>query len=184
MYLQLADNGNPQSVRPPSIMENFIWVPGQNGTDGVWVREDQLDDVSDQEFEFIMSQQPEFMGGLFSGLKQRVQNWRERRKERKEAKNQAKIAKWEAKETRFKSGEPGAGERIFNKLTGTVGKIFGGGGGEPAPPPGAQQRAMDFPVVTGQGSVGVNQFADPKNLLLIGGLIAGTILVVSLVRKK
>lgn len=130
MYLELAENGNDylqendemyldengNVVEGEETLSPYIFVPGQQGQQGVYVREDYFDDLPDAEWEQLMtyleSNQPGM--SLFGfGAK-----GRERRLERRERRHERKIEKL------------GAGGGIQGFMKG-IGGIFGGGGAAP-----------------------------------------------------
>lgn len=174
MYLQLADGSI--TTPPANFQEFYIWVPASDGSGGVWLREDQLDHLSDAELYMILQQQPTMSG---------IKDWFNRIRARKDARNEAKVNKINAKADRISRGEPSGFERVIGKVTDAASNIFGGGAQTTTmqPQPGMQQR-LQLPVVTGGANVGVNQFADPKNLLIIAGLGIGAIVLVKALSNK
>lgn len=117
MFLELAEE--PCLAQQP-VDSPYIFIPGMPGEEGVYVREDYFDDLSDVEFEETMA----YLEGVQQGMGlfgKFFQKLRDRRIARKEKRQIRKLEKIEAK------GAAGTG------IAGFVRNITGmfGGGGEP-----------------------------------------------------
>jgi len=156
MYLELAENDNDylqqndelyldqdgQLVEGEETLSAYIFVPGQQGEEGVYVREDYFDDLPDDDWDRLMiyleANQPGMsLFGLGAKGRARRQERRARRQERK----------LERIETR---GAAGGG------LGGFLGGIFGKrGNGAPEGPPLriGQERKPVWPWVLGGAAV-------------------------------
>jgi len=196
MKLELAEGNDYLSEE---IEDNYTFVPGANGDQGLWVRDDEFDHLSNEEFEDTMNVLEECAPGMGAGLSGRG---RDRRKARREAKRRrreerrklkaekkkSKIAIRLAKSEAIKSGkfESGAGG-ILKGVTGIASQIFGGGRNG-----GAEVMAPEYDSGT-MAPGGVPAVKPPKEevpffknpLVLIGGaVVIGGILFFATRKKK
>lgn len=156
MYLQLADG-----TKTPNILDYMLQVEDQNGNT-IWVREDVLDNLTDEELYDIIASQPHLnqMSGIFDGVRNVFANMKERKDARLDAKNAVKYAKADAITS-------GTYVSPLDKITGTIGGILA---------PNQQQQPMQtrdfqFPMVTGE--VGVNKWY--QNPLTLGAITLGAL---------
>lgn len=146
MYLELAENGtnyltqndelyldqNGELVEGEEEVSPYIFVPGQQGEEGVYIREDYFDDLSDHDWERLMmyleANQP---GMSLFGLGKKG---RARRAERRERKQERKVQRIEARSGgRALVAQAGGGlAGLGQGLSGILGSIFGGKGEEQA----------------------------------------------------
>lgn len=172
MYLQLAESGRTRvhgykrkshTVKGHwrALNDNgeetnpYIFIPDFTGTSkGYFIREDLLDDLTDDEFIRFMQQvepyQPSEKGlsGFFSNIKDKLKARRERKEEKKEIRVEKKAAKVDRKfarneliRARATAKAEGRGDDVFGSILDTVKNvasgIFGGGaetpGTQPAP---------------------------------------------------
>jgi len=144
MYLELAENGNDylqnnddlyldengDLLEGEETLSPYIFVPGQPGEEGVYIREDYFDDLPDNDWERLMmyleANQP---GMSLFGLGKKA---RARRAERKDRKLERKLQKIGARgEKRAVVARAGGGLAGLGRgLQGVIGGIFGGGAGE------------------------------------------------------
>jgi len=180
MYLQLAE-GNNLSQNDLYLQENgmylqeegsdssYLYIPGELGQEGVYVREDYFDDLPFDEWnevmDFVEESGPELS---FFGAKARA-----RRAARREARNQRKMQRIAAR------GAAGTG--IAGAFKG-IGRAIGGVMGRPAP-------AMPADILPA-GHPGVRQVPTPpmKTMMqkampwvLVGG---GALLLMGLMRRR
>lgn len=147
MTLQLAENGftvgRRKRKRTGFLPEEspYIYVPGDNGEQGVWVREDMFDHLPEDQWNALMAEcearQPDL--GLF-GLTKKS---RERIKARKDERNERKLAKIAAKGAARATARGGGENPIMGGLKSiikTAGQSLApaiggvvGGGAEQAP---------------------------------------------------
>jgi len=141
MHLELAENGdylqdndelyldqNGELVEGEEDVSPYVFVPGQNGEEGVYVREDYFDDLPDGEWErlmmFLEANQP---GLSLFGLGKKG---RARRAERRERRGERKLMKISTR-AEGRAGVAAAGGGIggfIGKVGGAVGNILGRGG--------------------------------------------------------
>ena len=192
MYLELADHGEPHNgpaylganTPPSELLEYMLQIPTDNGG-SIWVREDQLDGLTDEELYMILEQQPHL-----SGIRDMFGRMKERRAGRKAERQAGRI---EGKEQRFAFREQKRGTRagrkggsLIERLTTGVTKVVGGM--QPSPPqymePGSA--ADYFPQVTGGASIGVAKWWQNPAVLGLGGLIVigGIVYFVTKDKKK
>jgi len=138
MFLELAENANDylqqndelyldqngELVEGEETLSPYVFVPGQQGDEGVYVREDYFDDLPDEDWDRLMiyleANQPGMsLFGLGAKGRARRQERRARRQERKVEKIGARA--------RGRAGVARAG----GGLGGILGGIFGGGAGAP-----------------------------------------------------
>jgi len=166
MYLELAENGtdnlyldegenelyldeNGQLVEGEEEVSPYIFVPGQQGQKGVYVREDYFDDLPDQDWERLFieleAQQP---GLSLFGLGKKG---RARRAERRDRRSERKLQKIETRASgRAGVARAGGGLAGFGQgLSGLASSIFGGGGGGELPPGAPPPEKSVLPWVIG-----------------------------------
>lgn len=162
MYLALADNSPAYlgaNTPPAKLLEYMVQVPTEDGG-VIWVREDMLDELSDQELYMLLQQQPHL-----SGIKDMFGRMRARKQDRK--------AERGIKRTERKAGR----RKFFSGIVDKVGGIIGGVTGRDE----MQTRGDFFPQITGGASVGV---AKPWQNPLVIGLGLTLIVVAGVVMAK
>jgi len=158
MYLQLAES----SVKT-KIAEFYIPYPDKQGNP-VLIREDFMDDLSDQDYEDYMDMLEG--AGVQMGGKRRDER-KKRREERKQAKTQKKEAKTAIKTAKagaITAGTwQGAGSKLLTGIESIAGNIFGG--------------ADDASKISGSVDFGTPEEKKPPYLLYGVGavLILGTV---------
>jgi hypothetical protein len=123
-YLKLAENGQSNNTVPV-----YFFVPGTDGTDGVYIREDSVDNLSPhlwgQFMDEIAPYQPEnYLGENF--LRENYLSSKATREARKEARVQKKESKNEARVARADAKAAGGGGGTFDKILGGLGSVAGG----------------------------------------------------------
>jgi len=170
--LQLAENGGRsyggeqfyQSLAD-SPKDLYLFVPNDpSGSDGVWVREDYFDNLPADQWQKVMitldPYQPKPVNGIFSNIKANIQERRDRRDLRRDARTERVVS----------------GQTFGQRLVDTVGGIFGkdqqtapvdqrtgiefGYTDQPAPKPLWQN---PFVIVGGLGLLGLGVYALAKN---------------------
>jgi len=172
MELELADNGEQFALADVSTMLDYmVQIPTEDG-DTIWVREDQLDDLTDEELYMLLQQQPHM-----SGLRDRFAKMRARREARKEK----RFSRREGKRMTRQERKGGTFlERIGRATEGVVGRFKGDPGGEFVP----GDRGMMFPQITGGASIGVAKWWQNPMVIGIGALIIiGGVIVLSKKKK-
>lgn len=169
-HLQLADNGNRQPSNN-DILEYMLQIPNDQGG-YTWVREDQLDDVTDEAFDMVLRMQPHLSDGHLA------KGGRERRRARRAAR---KREKFEARQSKQEFRRERKGGTFLERITGAAGEIVGRFKGEPGGYPDQTKGGM-FPQVTGGLNIGVAKWW--QNPLVIGGLVIGGGLVIYAITKK
>lgn len=166
MYLQLADQGTPAYLgEPVNPLEYMVQIPAQNGG-FVWVREDLLDDLSDQELYEILQAQPHLNGmlGLFQKMKARKD---ERKSERGIKREAGKTSRFDRREGKRQTRMDRKGGGFMERLTGSVKQVVGALPGQGQE---YDERSM-FPQITGGAEIGVAKWW--QNPLVIGGIVVG-----------
>lgn len=173
MYLQLAENSVPSIVT-----NNYTFVPGVNGAKGVWVKDDNFDNLSPAEFNRVMDMLEPFQP--MSEMSTR------RRKEKKDLKTEKRKAKLERRRARtelvkakaegVRSGTftpGGAVSDIIGNVSDVASKILnkgGAGGGEVERTP-DENTGEDTPFYK-------------KPIVLIGGAVALGLVIFLATRKR
>ena len=139
MFLELAESNieaatyyNPYEPRQSYLSEEgddpYVFIPGMPGEEGVYVREDYFDNLTEDEFDRTMAYLDGVQQGM-SGIGNFFRKMKARRTERKEKKkdkkHQRKLDKIAAR------GEAGTG---IGGLFKGIGRLFGGGQEVIAPP--------------------------------------------------
>lgn len=181
----------PQGEGEVEIMDYYLYIPADDGGEGAYVREDQLDHLPDHIFNAIVDNQP-FMSGLFGTKKSRMAR-RNRRKANKakrkgfrSRKKEARTSRVETRAARAAAGEPTGLERVIGGVGKVVGQITGRGGQDFAPEPyyqDPQQKGL-----TWQGGFGATQkpWYNEPGVMIGGGLVLLTIIggIIYFTRKK
>jgi len=180
MYLELAeghdylDQNDSLYLDEAGMVEDadspYIYVPGEYGEKGVYVREDYFDDLPNYEWdklmdELEMKQQGMGLFGLGKKGRARRKTRRDERAARKESRIAARSAGKTERITARQAGRVGQatakfggtgvpGEGTGQQILSTVGGWFGGGQGgapqeyyAPAPPPSRMKAAMPIVLV-------------------------------------
>lgn len=167
MYLELSENGNDYLqnndelyldqngalVEGEEEVSPYIFVPGQPGEEGVYIREDYFDDLADNDWERLMmyleANQP---GMSLFGLGKKA---RARRAERKDRRLERKLQKIGARgEKRAVVARAGGGlAGLGQGLQGVIGGIFGGGQQAPAGEITTRPRRNWLPWIIGGGVI-------------------------------
>lgn len=187
MMLQLAEN---TPTVDPIIDQNYTYVPGVDGSPGVWVRDDEFDDLPEREWSALMDYLAPYQPGgdqmsegstqlaLFGFGKKAKARRAEKHKAkiaRKDAKTQMLLAKAQGiKQGTFQPGSAIGG--VFSKITDVASSIFGGGGsGQEAEMPGGGMP----PSPTERKPIYTNP------IFLVGGAVAvGAIIYFATKKKK
>lgn len=174
MYLQLADA--PASVARPKLLDYMLQVRDQYGN-LVWIREDQFDDLTDQELFEIVSSQPHLqqMSGIFDGVRNTFQNIKARKDQRTAAKVGIKTARADKIAAKAEGIRTGTYQSPLQQVIGGVKDVFGGS--QPM-----DTREFQFPMVTGEATVGVNKWY--QNPLTLGALALGVLGVAYFVTRS
>ena len=185
-YLQLAEN-ETYYLAENDPKELYIFVPqGYRGAEkDLYIREDLLDDLSDDQYNLMMYELSSFQNTGLSASATRKARREERRAARKEKKAQRGAgARREARQKRIEARQAGRTQRggiggALDKIGGIVGGIFGTN---------AQDKSLD--VSYQDGDFGVTYEDEPsffernKLPLLIGGaVIIGGVIYLTM-RKK
>jgi hypothetical protein len=189
MYLQLSENGN--STPPPiTATDNpFIFVPDFTGNSkGIFVREDYFDDLDDKDWNVLMQQlspyQPEINAGMSEDYflssraerKARREKKRELKMQKKEAKNAIKFAKSES----IKSGNRAdIFKNIVSGASSIASSIFGGGG-QPSDSVTYDTAPDDTEPETPKKTIWQN----PLTYIIGGTVLIGGIALVASARKR
>ncbi len=163
-YLQLAEKDDSFYSHMAQSKDMYVFVPeSENSANGVWVREDYFDDLPDEQYLKVMTAlapfQPTQMNGIFSGIKEKVQNWSANRQERKDAKQQAYIAKQERK---------ASGDTFGSKIANAIQNFTGGGEAQPR-----EMQLPDYQIQVGNEPQPFykNPAVIVGGLALLGGII-------------
>ncbi len=183
-YLELAESGIDyfQNIQQAdrTLSQTFeqypedlyIFIPDdETGQNGIWVREDYFDDLTDDEWERTMDgladYQPEMMNGIFSRMRENIAARRQRRSERKETRQTTRTARIEGRE----------GGLFGGKLKGFISSLIPGGE-QPYIEPGVNGgRGFEVGFTTEQPT-----FFDKNKgwilpvggLLIVGGIVMAT----------
>ncbi len=171
-YLELAENSDTIVEQAPE--ELYIFIPEDaTGQNGVWVREDYFDHLTDDEWERTMSGladfQPDMMNGIFDRMRENIAARRERRADRKEGRQESRMGRIEGREGGIFGGK-------LKNLIGSFLPDFGGG----------QQIPADFPTRGFDLDVGYQtpSFFERNKGLVIGGVlllaVGGTVLALKM----
>jgi len=180
MYLQLAENSSTP------ISDFYTFVPGSRGDAGVWVRNDEFDDLPLDEWTELMDMlepyQPEARGNEQLGLFGLGKKARARREARQKARLERKSARTELIRSKAQGIQQGTftpGKAIagaFGGIKDLASNIFGGGGG-----------SEPVEMMPGPGGEMIERERTPiyKNpIFLIGGAVVVGAVVYMATRKK
>lgn len=199
MYLELAENQysymQENAVTVRDLYEYYIPVENDETGQIDWIREDYFDNLSDVEYQRLMSeasyramqlseagmadaQMLSFMG-FGKKAKERRQQRRDRRKARKDAKAESKIARAKARADRAASGT-----RWIDKATETVGQIVGGITGGAAPERSTQDFSFEYETLPPGADVAKQKQWYENPVVIAGGLALLGLGVYAVARPK
>ena len=185
-YLELAEgylNEQPGFVRymAETPEDLYVFVPTTpDGSEGMYVREDYFDNLPPGEWERVMNEladyQPAHMNGIFSRIRENIAARRERRDERKTARQDSQMKRIEGR----------SGGLFGGKLKGFIGSLI----------PGGDQAGMNMPTSAPGGMMptrdpwnidfqaGQQSWFDQNKAWVIPAGIGAAALTVYLVTKK